>query len=858
MDIATYLMDSEGRLSRTSWLFRSGLALIACTAFGMLAHTLFGNTGAAIFAAIFLWRATSISIRRLHDANRSGKLMYVVFIPVLGPLWLFWLLIQKGTAGPNSYGLNADAHHDYLRVNIFNRAQHSAAEMSVNDVTQINPIPVLGVLAPHSIQSLQETLQNSSIPLSVGGGHFSMGGHTASLDTLHLDLRLLNKVIQFDPKSKIIRVEAGMRWCDIQRLIDPHHLSVKIMQTYANFTVGGSLSVNVHGRYIGLGPVVLSVRNIALLLQDGELVHASPSQNTELFYAAIGGYGAIGIIVEVELDLVENTRVERSRTTLPVANYLGWFKQNVRENDASVFHNADIYPPHYTRVSAVTWSKTEKQVTTKHRLQPLRQAYPLEIYFLWAVSETPFGKFRRQFIIDPLLYLSNKVHWRNFEAGYDAAELEPLGRIKRTYVLQEYFVPLERLMEFVPKMADILNRYDVNTINISIRHAVSDPGTLMRWANGETFALVLYYKQRTKHEAKQMVGIWTRALIDAVISCGGTYYLPYQLHGTADQFESAYPHAKSLFSLKKKLDPNYRFRSALWDKYYMQKTPSANPSLFHQVYDHPRQADRFYMFLKHIFNLYPEDKLHSLISDITSTAERDEVIYQAIQKRLPDITPALSLIRYALPSLFVQKTEMGKQAATLIGEEPLNDYVEIGSTGRYVRALKRHLNLKGNVVLVHDKAPTNTPVDIVERGQLPKIGSFTPLNDYAPIALQDNSADLVSCFIGLHHMAPDKRLPFLNSIANIVRPGGYFILRDHDVKDAQMDAFVSLAHCVFNAGLGEPWAVNAAELRHFESIDTWISMVESVGFQKVGSNLRQDGDLSDNMLLAFKRLDKTK
>ena len=53
-----------------------------------------------------------------------------------------------------------------------------------------------------------------------------------------------------------------MRWCDIQRFVDPHDLSVAIMQTYANFTVGGSLSVNVHGRYVGQGPLILSVRAI--------------------------------------------------------------------------------------------------------------------------------------------------------------------------------------------------------------------------------------------------------------------------------------------------------------------------------------------------------------------------------------------------------------------------------------------------------------------------------------------------------------------------------------------------------------------------------------------------------------------
>ncbi len=128
-----------------------------------------------------------------------------------------------------------------------------------------------------------------------------------------------------------------------------------------------------------------------------------------------------------------------------------------------------------------------------------------------------------------------------------------------------------------------------------------------------------------------------------------------------------------------------------------------------------------------------------------------------------------------------------------------------------------------------------------------------PLNDYAPIELPARSADLVSCYVGLHHMQPDKLEPFLASIARIVRPGGYFVVRDHDVRDQVLHNFVSLAHCVFNAGLGESWSANAAELRHFAGVDDWIRRIETAGFRHTGQKIRQDGDPSDNILMAFVR-----
>lgn len=155
--------------------------------------------------------------------------------------------------------------------------------------------------------------------------------------------------------------------------------------------------------------------------------------------------------------------------------------------------------------------------------------------------------------------------------------------------------------------------------------------------------------------------------------------------------------------------------------------------------------------------------------------------------------------------------------------------------------------------MVHNQAPSYSPVDIVERGQLRKLGKFVPLNDYAPLALPAQSADLVSYFIGLHHIEPERLAPFLDSIAKVVRPGGYFVVRDHDVRDAAMDDFVSLAHCVFNAGLGETWASNSAELRHFASIDEWIRRIEAAGFQHTGDKITQTGDPTDNILIAFQR-----
>ena len=240
------------------------------------------------------------------------------------------------------------------------------------------------------------------------------------------------------------------------------------------------------------------------------------------------------MIVEATLDLAENRRLARDARRLPVAEYPRFFFEQVRSDASAVFHNGDLYPPGYDSVRAITWRATERPVTVPERLVPLGGAHWVERVALFGLSELPLGKELRAGVVDPLRLHGQPVVWRNYEASLDAAELEPVSRTLTTYVLQEYFVPVQRFDEFVPQMAEIFRRHRVNVINVSVRHTLRDPGTLLAWARQECFSFVVYYKQGTSESARAEVGVWTRELIDAALALEGSYYLPYQIHAASD------------------------------------------------------------------------------------------------------------------------------------------------------------------------------------------------------------------------------------------------------------------------------------------------------------------------------------
>ncbi len=437
----------------------------------------------------------------------------------------------------------------------------------VNDVTLLNPVWVDRLLVPRTTDEIRQALATWDGPVCIGGGRYSMGGQIATEHSLHLDMRQFNRVIYYSPEKRVVRVQTGIRWRDLQSVIDQHDLSVKIMQSYANFTVGGALSVNAHGRYVGAGPVINSVRALQLVLADGSVVDASRDTNADLFHAAIGGYGALGIITEAELDLAPNVIMERKVHRMPVADYPRFFNDQVRGNKLAVLHNADLVPPDFDQATSVTWLSSDKALTVSDRLVPQGQSYKFDQAIMWGVAKLPGGQSLRKEVVDPLRYLNQPVVRRNYEASLDVASLGPIATGNSTYALQEYFVPIAQFDAFVLRIAAILRTHRAHSVNVSVRHALSDHGSLLGWAREEVFSFVLYYWQRVSAKDREKVGTWTRELIDAALSLGGTYYLPYQLHATPEQFARAYPNAPRLFALKAQLDPSNRFRNKLWDKY---------------------------------------------------------------------------------------------------------------------------------------------------------------------------------------------------------------------------------------------------------------------------------------------------
>jgi len=76
-----------------------GILSIISDTLAMLVYGVISLLGLALFIP-----SLAVTVRRLHDTNKSGWFILVSLIPFVGGLYLLYLEILEGDKGPNQYG----------------------------------------------------------------------------------------------------------------------------------------------------------------------------------------------------------------------------------------------------------------------------------------------------------------------------------------------------------------------------------------------------------------------------------------------------------------------------------------------------------------------------------------------------------------------------------------------------------------------------------------------------------------------------------------------------------------------------------------------------------------------------------
>jgi FAD/FMN-containing dehydrogenase len=136
-----------------------------------------------------------------------------------------------------------------------------------------------------------------------------------------------------------------------------------------------------------------------------------------------------------------------------------------------------------------------------------------------------------------------------------------------TDILHEYFIPQDRFVPFVDRLRGILRERRANLLNASVRVVHRETNVLSYAPADDMLAVVLYLNQTTDRAGNDRMAGLTRALIDACSDEGGRFFLPYQLHYTAEQLRRAYPEIGEFFAAKRELDPDDLLTNTFYDTF---------------------------------------------------------------------------------------------------------------------------------------------------------------------------------------------------------------------------------------------------------------------------------------------------
>jgi FAD/FMN-containing dehydrogenase len=459
-------------------------------------------------------------------------------------------------------------------------AQDPPRPLVLDDASRLNAIPIARhwrprqVTGPAWLEALRAELKAAAAagrPVAVGAARHSMGGQALARDGVAMTLDVKPAAegwIDLDRDARTFRVAAGARWRQVIGELDRAGFSPAVMQSNHDFGVAATLSVNAHGWPVPFGPFGATVRAFRMMLASGELVTCSPSKNAELFALAMGGYGLVGVIVDVEAAMVDNVLLRPVYELLPAAE-LGPRMAAVLAQDSTIrmaYGRLAVDAQRFLRESLLVTLRPVSGAAPPATSGGLMVSLSREVFRAQIGSDTAKrARWYAETVAGPKT--SSGIASRNRLLNEPVANLAGRDRT-RTDILHEYFLPAEGLEPFLAACRTIIPGSRQDLLNVTLRYVAEDRTSMLAYAPAPRVAAVMLFSQRMTRADDEDMAAMTERLIDAALAAGGSFYLPYRLHARRDQVARAYPRIEEFVARKRHHDPGLLFRNAMWDRYF--------------------------------------------------------------------------------------------------------------------------------------------------------------------------------------------------------------------------------------------------------------------------------------------------
>lgn len=207
-----------------------------------------------------------------------------------------------------------------------------------------DPVSVEAPASVEELSTLIASVRGTGIGVKPIGASHSFSA-VAQPEGVQVRLDSFQGLLAVDLQRSRARFGAGTRLYQASELLAPFGLAMANLGDIDRQSIAGAISTGTHGTGVGLPSIGATVTGATIVTGTGAVLEVSEDQNSELLPAIRLGLGALGVIVEVELQCVPAFILEARERTEPLEDVLAGWHERVRTHDHFEFYwfpHADV------------------------------------------------------------------------------------------------------------------------------------------------------------------------------------------------------------------------------------------------------------------------------------------------------------------------------------------------------------------------------------------------------------------------------------------------------------------------------------------------------------------------------------
>jgi FAD/FMN-containing dehydrogenase len=285
----------------------------------------------------------------------------------------------------------------------------------------------------------------------------------------------------------------------------------------------------------------------------------------------MGGYGLIGVIVDMEVEMVKNSRLTTTFDLMNASDFTVNFKKAIEDPAVKIAYgrlNVER-ESFFQKALLITYHETDDQEKLPVAGGSGWMAHAASRLYRAQLGNETFKSFRWWNETRVGTTLGGGEVTRNSLINEPVITLDDRNP-DRTDILHEYFVGFDAFGSFLEASREVIPASYQEFLNVTLRYVAQDDQSVLSYARVPRVAAVMSFSQELTHRGEADQARMTRELIERIVEIGGTYYLPYRPHATLDQLKKAYPRVEKFARAKRQLDPKLVLCNNLWDQYLGQ------------------------------------------------------------------------------------------------------------------------------------------------------------------------------------------------------------------------------------------------------------------------------------------------